>query len=146
MSKIEQLEILVVDDDPEIREVFQELIEGKGHRVTTASGGLEALRAYVDRVNGKNTGSKPFDLVFTDLSMPRVTGYHVTKTVKALSKNPNIAHPTYVCIVTGFEATDEYREMETRLGIYKPDYKLQKPFTFAEVTKVMDDVAQKIGK
>ncbi|TXC72116.1 response regulator [Sphingomonas ginsenosidivorax] len=57
--------ILVVEDSPEVLALAQEILEGLGYRVTTASDGQAGLAAF-DRVHP----AEPFDLVFTDLVMP----------------------------------------------------------------------------
>ena len=62
--------ILVVDDEPAIREVIKEYLSGVGYRVETAADGLEALTIL---------GSREFDLVITDLSMPRLDGFGLMK-------------------------------------------------------------------
>ena len=58
--------ILVVDDDPSIRDVVASLLELEGHEVSTASNGLEALRD-VER--------QPPDLIVLDMRMPVMDGW-----------------------------------------------------------------------
>jgi CheY-like chemotaxis protein len=58
--------ILVVDDDPSIRDVVSGLLEMEGYDVITASNGLEALRV-VDRQTP--------DLVVLDMRMPVMDGW-----------------------------------------------------------------------
>jgi CheY-like chemotaxis protein len=62
--------ILVVDDDTDLRETIAELLEADAHRVVQASDGQRALELL---------GSDPnqFDLVFLDLRMPGVDGWQV---------------------------------------------------------------------
>jgi CheY-like chemotaxis protein len=59
--------VLVVEDDPDIREVLEEMLDAAGHRVLTASNGREAL-AVLDRE------SSPC-LVLLDLMMPVMSGF-----------------------------------------------------------------------
>lgn len=58
--------ILVVDDEPSIREVIQEYLLMEGYIVDTARDGLEALDLMKE---------KEFDVVVTDLSMPNLDGF-----------------------------------------------------------------------
>ena len=58
--------ILVVDDDPEVREIVSEILSDFGHSVVAASGGIEALRV-LDETPG-------IDLVITDVRMPDISG------------------------------------------------------------------------
>jgi DNA-binding response OmpR family regulator len=58
--------ILVVDDEPPIRELLRVLLEMHGHRILTADDAEEALR-----VIGPD---EPLDLVITDLKLPGISG------------------------------------------------------------------------
>jgi CheY-like chemotaxis protein len=58
--------ILVVDDDPEVREIVSEFLLDSGHTVVQAEGGPQALRLL-------NGGVHP-DLVITDVRMPEMSG------------------------------------------------------------------------
>jgi len=66
-------EILVVDDEPAIREGLRALLESEGYAVRTAGDGEEALRLYRDR--------RP-DLLLLDVMMPRLNGYAVCAEVR----------------------------------------------------------------
>ncbi|MDB6154991.1 MAG: Histidine kinase [Chthoniobacteraceae bacterium] len=59
------LQVLIVDDDEQIREILSEILERAGHIVTTASDGHEALLTLQ---------SQKFDLLLTDFSMPKMHG------------------------------------------------------------------------
>jgi CheY-like chemotaxis protein len=60
--------ILVVEDDPDIRESVVEILEDDGHVVTSAGDGREAL----DRLQ---SASPAPDLILLDLMMPVMSGY-----------------------------------------------------------------------
>ena len=62
--------ILVVDDEPEIRDMIQEYLELRGFRVTSADGG-EALRRIV--------ATEPVDLVLLDITMPGEDGLSLAR-------------------------------------------------------------------
>lgn len=57
--------VLVVDDEPGVRETVAALLEDEGYNVSHASDGVEALTAIEDRA---------FDLVLSDVRMPRLDG------------------------------------------------------------------------
>jgi DNA-binding NtrC family response regulator len=89
--------VLVVDDDAVVGRSFDRVLSEKGYAVSTALSGQEAL----DEI-----GEKDFDVVFTDIKMPGMDGFEVTKRIK--EKCPW----TPVVIVTGYgtaanEATAE---------------------------------------
>jgi len=66
--------ILVVDDEPAVRETTQIILEREGYEVLTAADGLEALDAL--------SNSLP-DLIISDLNMPRMTGFEFLAIVRA---------------------------------------------------------------
>ncbi len=67
--------ILVVDDDPDIRESMQILLELEGHQVRSACNGLQALHAL--------QSDEPPCLVLLDLSMPVMTGMELLDKLNA---------------------------------------------------------------
>ncbi len=62
MGQVSQLEILVVDDDPQVLDIAAASFEAEGHRVFKASNGAEALRLLDDHPR--------IALLFTDIVMP----------------------------------------------------------------------------
>ena len=68
--KRKKAKILVVDDDPSIRELLRELLFEEGYKVKMAQNGKEALQ----RIRKES-----FDLVLTDLSMPQMDGVQLLK-------------------------------------------------------------------
>ncbi len=99
--------ILVVDDEPEIVKMVGRLMEGKGHRVSTARDGEEALAA-VER-------ERP-DLLIIDLNLPKLDGFEVTRRLRAASATRELpivmmtaAFPTVADADRGLTAgADEY--------------------------------------
>jgi CheY-like chemotaxis protein len=79
--------VLVVDDDPVIGKSFHRVLTGKGYAVITAANGEEAL---------KKLAAEDYDLVYTDIKMPGMSGLEVAERVKA--NKPW----TPVVIITGF--------------------------------------------
>jgi two-component system, OmpR family, response regulator len=79
MADMRVRRVLVVDDDPDLREMFVALIEQYGIAVDAASSAEEAL-ALVD-------ASTP-DLVFLDIAMPTTSGADLARTLRA--KNPSL--------------------------------------------------------
>jgi DNA-binding response OmpR family regulator len=73
-------QILIVDDDPDIREVLRIHLENKGYSVWDAANGTEAL----------NTVSKnqDIDLIILDIMMPGLSGIDVCKEIRRTSSAP----------------------------------------------------------
>ncbi len=65
--------ILIVDDDKNIRKLLQVVLERQGFNVMVASDGLEALKV-IDQVK--------IDLAIVDIMMPNIDGYEFTKTLR----------------------------------------------------------------
>lgn len=83
--------VLVVDDDPGIRETIAQLIEELGYGCETAPDGLEAL-ALLD--------TRSFMCVFTDIMMPKMTGLELIKRIKAR----DISLP--IIVITGYASLE----------------------------------------
>ena len=69
---MEAASILVVDDHPSIRRVLERLLSDAGYAVTGASDGAEALATMT-------RASRPFGLVITDIRMPRMDGWELSR-------------------------------------------------------------------
>lgn len=79
--------VLVVDDDPAVRKSIDRVLTSKGYAVITAENGEEALRKL---------NEEKYDLVYTDIRMPGISGLEVAEQVKA-------SKPwTPVVIITGY--------------------------------------------
>ncbi len=73
-TRAKALEILVVDDSLTVREVEKKLLENKGYKVTVA----------VDGIDGWNTlHRQKFDLIISDIDMPRMNGIEMVKRIKS---------------------------------------------------------------
>jgi two-component system KDP operon response regulator KdpE len=105
--------VLVVDDEAGLRKVVRDALERAGHDVATASDGEEALELFAEG---------PFDLVVTDLAMPRRDGLALVEEIRKTS-----ATPILVLTVRG-----EEREKVRLLDAGADDY-MTKPFGVAEL-------------
>ncbi len=115
--------ILVVDDDPTIRDIIKRYLEREGYTVKTASSSKEAETIL-------RTSRIP-DLMLLDIMMPGGTGWQL---LKELEKDPNIQKLPVVAI-SGLERPSEPSEEYDSKMLY--DY-LVKPFSLAELTQVVE--------
>ena len=78
---MEQLpaKVLVVDDNPEIRDIIHVLLEGEGIRVTEAADGASALH-FLEKDS--------FDLIILDIMMPGLNGYETCQKIRQLTNVP----------------------------------------------------------
>jgi CheY-like chemotaxis protein len=94
------MNILIVDDEPEVAEVLARSLMRQGHHTTVAHSGEDALRMVEE--------SSP-DAMFLDVSMPGMNGLQVLQEIKRT--RPSLA----VVVITG-HATDDELEQVRRLG------------------------------
>lgn len=74
-------DILVVEDDPLLQELTVAVLSDEGHAVTLARDGLEAL---------EELRLRRFDLMVTDIHMPRVAGLELLARMRALGADPRV--------------------------------------------------------
>ena len=89
--------ILVVDDEPYATRVLKLSLEGAGHRVEIASDGAQALE--------KLRTEAGFDVLITDVCMPRMNGRELCKTIRELNADDR----PFIIVVTS-RPEDEYRD------------------------------------
>jgi DNA-binding response OmpR family regulator len=105
--------VLVVDDEPMVREVLSRYLERDGFEVESAADGELALQAFEAR--------RP-DLVLLDLMLPRVDGFEVFRRIRARASSP------VIMITARGDVTDRIVGLETGADDY-----VSKPFSPAEV-------------
>ena len=116
--------ILVVDDEQSLREVLSIMLKRTGYAVTSVADGEEAIELLNKDI---------FDLVITDLRMPKIDGMEVLKAAKSASPE------TVVLIITAFASADSAVEA-MKQGAY--DY-LTKPFQVDEVQLIIRNALEK---
>jgi len=116
--------ILVIEDEKSMREVLKILLEEEAYDVTTASDGDKGME-FISR--------DIFDLVITDIKMPRADGFKVLNKVKEISPD------TIVIMITAFGTTESAIEA-MKQGAY--DY-IHKPFKIDEIRLVVKKAFEK---
>ena len=116
--------ILVVDDEQGLREVLSIMLKRTGYAVTSVADGEEAVELLSKEI---------FDLVITDLRMPKVNGMEVLKAAESASPE------TVVLVITAFATADSAVEA-MKQGAY--DY-LTKPFQVDEVQLIIRNALEK---
>ncbi len=116
--------ILIVEDEKSMREVLKILLEGENYLVTPAADGLEGI-SYIDK--------DIFDLVITDIKMPRIDGFELLRKTKEISPD------TLVIMITAFGTTESAIEA-MKLGAY--DY-INKPFKIDEIRLIVKKAIEK---
>ncbi len=116
---VETQKILIVDDDPDIRDALTIILESQGYKVDTANYGAEGLK--------KVNADKP-DLMILDLIMPGMGGFSVYKELK----NPDRPewHDIRILILTSLreDSSKSRFEEETGMKMAVDDY-IEKPIS-----------------
>ena len=125
-AKNQVLDVLVVDDEPAIRQVLAMAIKEAGHRVQTAADGQTAIRM----IAGGNV-----DACLCDLRLPDKDGLEVIRAAR------NAGADTQFLVMTAYASVDTAIEA-MRLGAY--DY-LTKPLRNEDVLRRLTQMAEYIG-
>jgi len=123
IKEVRPARILVIDDEESVRDILSRMLGVKGHQVVVASDGEEGIERF------KN---EPFDLVFTDLGMPKVSGWEVGMAVKEM--NPKVP----VIMITGW-GMELNREKLGESGI---DLIVSKPFLFDQLIELVTEAME----
>lgn len=110
--------VLVIEGNKEVRNVICEMLVTKGHQVTQAADGVQALEKFE-----KNR----FDLVFVNLSLPGHSGWEVVQRVK--SHDPE----TKVALLTGWGAEINFEQAKEKGA----DFLIPKPFKAAHLLNIL---------
>ncbi|GGM35782.1 response regulator transcription factor [Dactylosporangium sucinum] len=112
-------QILVVDDEPAIRQLLTDVLELEGHEVRVAADGLAAVSAF--------EALRP-DCVVLDIMMPGLDGYGVLRRIRC-----HDGEPVPVIMLTA--AAD--RESAARAWVDGADYYVAKPFVPDDVLDLL---------
>ncbi len=108
------MKLLVIEDDPEIRQMLQDFLESEGYTIITAADGETACARFAE---------ESFDLVLLDLMLPKRSGTEVLRTIR----NSGSTVPVLI-----LSARDSDSDITLGLGIGADDY-ITKPFSVSQV-------------
>ncbi len=126
MTTSATLDVLVVDDEPKVRELLDQILAARGCVVRQASDGLDALAQFREQ---------PADVVITDLRMPKLSGFELLRELKHLDPLLNVIVITaYPSIETAVEAM-QYGACDF----------ITKPFDIAQIQAILYRCAQRVN-
>jgi CheY-like chemotaxis protein/anti-sigma regulatory factor (Ser/Thr protein kinase) len=94
--------VLIVDDEPDGRQLMVRILEGRGARVTAVAGGAEAL----DMLKGH-----PFDILVSDIGMPGLDGYELMRRARALDSSRSQGPIPAIAVTAYARADDRQRSL-----------------------------------
>ena len=114
--------LLIIDDEPNIRQLFRNMFPYGEHEITVASNGGQGIDLF---------RQGEFDVIFTDIGMPGMSGWEVARRIRTM--DPLIP----IIVITGWGHHLDQEKIRSS-GI---DLVLTKPF---QVGKIFDTIAQAI--
>jgi PAS domain S-box-containing protein len=119
-KKQKKARILVIEDEEDVRELLRDILTDAGHEVEVANNGSEGIEIFK---------KKNFDLVFTDLGMPVMSGWEVAEKVKSINGKVPVA------LITGWNVALDRSEMNNS-GI---SLIIHKPFKMEQVLNLVQE-------
>lgn len=116
------LRVLIVDDEPEIREVVCEYLEGLGHHVDAAGSGKQAIEAVAMTL-------LPYDAAIVDWTMPGISGRDVVLELQRKTPATSI-----------FVATGKTDLNAVAAGGAGPVSVIRKPFSLRDLARALHAV------
>jgi hypothetical protein len=125
---LDDLRVLVVDDEPDARELVAKVLTGCGAEVVSVGSACEALEEMERR---------RFDVLVSDIGMPEVDGYALIEKVRQLPKERGGRIPA--------AALTAYAGVEDRMRVLSAGYQMHipKPIEPAELTTVVVSLAER---
>jgi DNA-binding NtrC family response regulator len=114
--------LLLAEDDPDMRDLLQEVLEDSGYRITVAIDGQAAL-GYIRRERDV------IDLIVTDVKMPGITG------IELLAASQTVRPEAPVIVITAFGSVQQAVEM-VKAGAFQY---ITKPFDPPELLRAIED-------
>lgn len=124
---MDALKVLVVDDEPNIRDLLAASLRFAGHQVLTAPNGNDAITKIVE--------TQP-DIVLLDVMLPDISGFGVTKKIRGMGIDTPILFLT---------ARDDTEDKVTGLTVGGDDY-VTKPFSLDEILARISAIMRRTGK
>ena len=125
------LSVVVVDDALMVRELQRSILERGGYSVRTASDGAEALAMLAEQ---------PADLVVTDLEMPNMDGFVLTRSIRA---HPRLANIPVLIVTSRASAEDHQRGLEAGADGYIVKTSFDEAGLLSAVSRLLGRSAEK---
>ena len=115
--------ILIVENEEDIRRLLTDILVSEGHRVRSVSNGMEALELFKQ---------EQFGLVLTDLGMPVMSGWEVATAIK--ERAPDLI----IAVITGWGTQLDQSELDKK-GV---DIVVNKPFRVQQILNLVQEARE----
>jgi CheY-like chemotaxis protein len=116
--------ILVVDDETHVRSLLCEMIQIENCEAASASNGAEALALFA---------AENFDAVFTDIGMPGMSGWELSRLIRERNAGVPLA------VITGWGDVVGSDEQEAA----SIDWVVTKPFSISRITEIIEEIKRR---
>lgn len=123
--------ILLADDNPVNLDLAARLLKKKGHEITTAENGKDAVDRFLESA---------FDVVLMDLEMPIVNGIEAARQIRAKEKASSIETPAYTPIIA-MTAHDEEAERTACLVVGMDGF-ISKPIDIKTINQTIQQIVE----
>ena len=123
--------ILIADDNPVNLDLITRLLRKRGHEVTTAENGKEAVDLFL---------KSSFDVILMDLEMPVIGGIEAAQQIRAKEKALSVDTPAYTPIIA-MTAHDQETERTACLVVGMDGF-ISKPINIKTIHQTIHDIIQ----
>jgi CheY-like chemotaxis protein len=119
------MRVLIAEDENDLLDQYKDVLEDKGHQVTTSKNGDECIRIYrIESENIKKTDDSalPFDAVILDYQMPIKNGLETAKKILEINSHQRIIFASGFVQETFYESIKNLKQIKE---IMKKPFKLQ---------------------
>ncbi|MBU0699201.1 MAG: response regulator [Pseudomonadota bacterium] len=143
MKHASEKRVMVVDDEPDVRNFLAACLEDAGFKVETAVDGLDALEKVETFIP---------DLMTLDMVMPRMSGVKVLRTLRKNKKWANLPIIVITAHARDEMGSDQIEDFMAMTSKVRPRIILEKPIspanlvkTICEILKVKSEVVKEAG-
>ena len=120
VDSLRKVAILVIEDEEDLSNLLSDVLTHEGHEVETAPNGIQGIEVFE---------KKEFDMVFTDLGMPGISGWQVAEKVKSINGRVPVA------LITGWATELNQSEMKDSCL----DILINKPFEIKQIINLVQE-------
>lgn len=133
MALASEKRVLVVDDEPDVRNFLSACIEDAGFNVDTAKDGADALEKIKESVP---------DLMTLDMVMPRKSGISLMRTLRASDEWSQIPVIVITAHAKDEMGSDDIKEFVGFAAHHRPRHVLEKPITPARLVQAIGEILE----